>query len=98
MKEEAGTIAAGEEVWEAILQVRREGTAPAPDEAIFAAGALCSLLQDRAKHLCAAILNKLQDWILSPTYAHQKPLTDPQLLVIVQLHCFACMPFGEPKP
>ncbi|KAK9905743.1 hypothetical protein WJX75_005520 [Coccomyxa subellipsoidea] len=67
--EEAVTIAAGEEVWEAILQVRREGTAPAPDEAIYAAGALCSLLQDRAKHLCAAILNKLQDWILSPTSA-----------------------------
>ncbi len=62
---EAATTAAGEEVWAAIQQVMEEGTAPAPDEAVYAAGALCSLLQGRARHTCSAILNRLTSAVSS---------------------------------
>ncbi|CAL8472221.1 g11763 [Coccomyxa elongata] len=59
---EAAALAAAEEVWQTLLQVIDEGTVPAADEALYAAGALASLHQ--ASKLCAAILQRVGNGII----------------------------------
>ncbi|BDA47327.1 probable protein RST1 at N-terminal half [Coccomyxa sp. Obi] len=61
---EAAALAAGEEVWHALLQVIDEGIVPAADEALYAAGALASLHHGRASQLCAAILDRVGSGII----------------------------------
>ena len=83
-------LAAGEEVWGALRRLMEEGTAPAPDEAMYAAGALCSLLQGRAALLCNSIITKVNAGLADARCALSTLLLPRPRITVTVCHSALC--------